>query len=122
MLLIHRLKRTVLQLFLWFAVMLVVMIPLVWFHQKNPNHFDDLHNIISQNTLIFATFRWLIILILFCVWPKFIRRWAKNRYWNPEKTMFWLNQRLKITLWLIVFELIACENLFLTLIRLLEGH
>ncbi len=122
MLLLKHLKKTFLQLILWLAFMLLIMTPFVWLNFAHPNHLQSVSRIISQNKLFFTAMRWLIIIVLFCAWPHFIRWWAKNHYWKPEKTMFWLKQRIKITLWLIIFELVVCENLFLILLHLLEGH
>ncbi len=117
-----QLKKITKQLFFLTGLMLLVIVPLVWLGIKNPNQIQNLEHIVSQNKLFFTSLRWLIILAIFSAWPRFIRRRAKHRYWKPEKTMFWLNQRLKITFWLIIFEVLICENLLLTLIRFLEGH
>jgi hypothetical protein len=122
MVLLKYLKRTVLQLCVGFAVMLVVTIPLMWVHQQNPHRFANLQAIIAQHTFLFVLFRWGIIGLLFCLWSKLIRWRAKRHRWEPERMVFWFHQRLKITLWLILFELLVCENLFLTLIHLLEGR
>ncbi|HVY53027.1 MAG TPA: hypothetical protein VHA13_00725, partial [Gammaproteobacteria bacterium] len=102
--------------------MLLAIAPFVWISISHPHYLQNLNQIISQNKLFFICLRWLLILTIFCTWPRFIRYRAKQHYWKPEKTMFWLNQRLKITLWLVIFELVVCENLFLTLIHTLEGH
>jgi hypothetical protein len=34
-----------------------------------------------------------------------------NKYqWSGEKRRFWLAQRFRVTGWLIIFELLICEN------------
>jgi hypothetical protein len=102
--------------------MMAIMTPLIWISTKYPHQLQNISQSISQNKLFFIALRWLMIFTIFSIWPYLTRLWAKRRYWKPEKTIFWLNQRLKITLWLAIFELLICENLLLTLIRLLEGH
>ena len=122
MYLLKMFKKTFFKFFLWLSLMLLSITPLVWIGITHPQHLQSLNLIISQNKLFFTALRWLMIFTIFLAWPYLVRLWAKRRYWKPEKTIFWLNQRLKITLWLVIFELLICENLLLTLIRLLEGR
>lgn len=119
---INSFKKTIFQLLMWVVVMLAIMIPLLWVGIKYPAQMQNLASIISHNKFIFTALRWLLIATFFYAWPYFIRHWAKHHYWKPEKTIFWLKQRLKITFWLVIFELLICENLFLTFIHLLERH
>ncbi len=115
-------KSPLLRFFIWLLFMFIITVPFIGIGIVYPNQITILSRIISQNQLIFTSLRWLMIFIVFVSWSRFIRYRAKHRYWKPEKTMFWLNQRLKITFWLILFELLICENLPLTLIHFLEGH
>jgi hypothetical protein len=115
-------KKTFSRFFYWLALMLLIVVPLVWVGVSHPHYLQNIGKIISQNRLLFTFFRWFIISTIFFTWPYLIRLLAKRRYWNPEKTIFWFRQRLKIALWLVIFEFLICENLLLTLIRLLEGH
>lgn len=115
-------KKTLSQLFIWLAFMLMVMAPVAWLSFTHPAYSQSLHRIISQNEIFFISFRFLMILIICCTWSWFIRYRAKNCHWKAEKTKFWLHQRFKITLWLIIFEVLICENLLATFIHFLEGH
>lgn len=119
---INSFKKTIFQLLMWALLMLALVIPLAWVGINHPVQMQSLTTIISHNKLLFTALRWLLIVALFYAWPYLIRHRAKHRFWKPEKTIFWLKQRLKITLWLVIFELVICENLFLTLIHLLGQH
>lgn len=118
----NQLKKTSLHFFLLLVGILIFLMPFIWVNSIHPEYLQNACHIITQYKEFFIIARWLAIMGLLCMWPRLIRFWAKKHYWKPEKTIFWLNQRLKIVIWLIVFELIVCENLFLTLIHLLGRY
>jgi len=101
--------------------MLVCIAPLAWFANAYPDQANNIGRIVSENTLVFTCFRWILILAVFLFWPTVIAHYGNNRSWSLEKIAFWRQQRLKIILWLILFELILCENILLTATRLIEG-
>lgn len=67
--------------------------------------------IITQNHMIFMLLRWLMLIIFFVSWSWFVKKRAKQYSWSKSKTNYWLHQKLKIIIWLILFELLVCENL-----------
>lgn len=99
------------------AVMLVVTTPLVWMQIHYPHQAHSLSLISSQQAHFFTLLRWSLIGLFVRCWPTFIRQRAKKFEWDSDKTNFWLSQRFRLTGWLIVFELLVCENLLLLLIK-----
>ena len=108
--------------FIWlFIAMLLLMSPLAWLSVSHPQHVQSIGEIISHHTFIFMCFRWLLILGVFLLWQLILSRIGMRHGWPPEKIQFWHNQRFKIIVWLMLFELMLCDNLLLKAIHLLEG-
>lgn len=118
MLLFKSFKRNFLKLFIITLMMLLITLPFACVQLYFPHAYRVFSNILSQHRLLFTLFRWLLIVLLFLYWPSLVRLIAKNQYWHPDKVMFWLAQRFRVIGWLIVFELLVCENLLLMLLKL----
>ena len=103
-----------------FLAMLLLITPLAWLSISHPQHTQNIANILSQNAHFFLIFRWLFIFSFFVFWQPIINRIAIHQHWPLEKEKFWQQKRLKIMIWLTLFELVLCENLLLTLFHLLE--
>jgi hypothetical protein len=113
-------KRRFLQLVGLFAAMLLLMTPLAWLSVSHPQHVQNIGTIISQNAYLFLTFRWALILTSFIFWQSAISHVGIRRRWATGKIQFWQGQRLRVVIWLILFELVICENLLLTAFHLIE--
>jgi hypothetical protein len=106
--------------FFWIvASFLLLAIPLVWIQFHDPHRLLLLNGILSHYVLFFTLFRWSLIMLIVLLWPIFIQHYGLKKHWKYEETQFWLMQRFRIAGWLVVFELLVCENLFLTLIKTL---
>lgn len=112
-------KHYLLRVLLIAASMLILAAPLAWMQIHYPHQVHSLSLIFSQHSLIFTLFRWALIGLFVGYWPVFIKHQARKHLWNSEKTSFWLAQRYRIAGWLIIFELMVCENLLLLLIKAL---
>ncbi len=66
---------------------------------------------LTQHVWIFTIFRWLIISIFYLSWPCWVNRSASRHSWSEAKIHYWLQQRLRITGWLVIFEVFVCENM-----------
>src|SRR5262249_21345161 len=102
--------------------MLALMLPLLWFSLRHPQHLQSINAIVSQHTLIFTLVRWSLIITIFIFWPRWVLWMRNRRHWIPDTTLFWMQQRIRITVWLAIFEITLCENLLLTLIHLWGGR
>jgi hypothetical protein len=103
--------------FLFITVsMLVLSAPLVWLQIYYPHQVHSLNGFIAGHFWGFTLMRLLLISGFFMMWPDFIQRYSKSQGWEEAKTRFWLAQRFRITIWLIIFELLVCENFLSPLI------
>ncbi len=107
---------------LWLIAAFILTVLLFWFGLKQPQYLQKSLTIITQYQLFFTVSRWLFIIAGFACWPHLIRRLSRHRHWQEEKTLLWLKQRFRVFIWLALFELIVCENIFLHLLRILEGR
>lgn len=69
---------------------------------------------------LFLIFRWVLILIFFISWRLAVNYIADHYHWTVEKTQFWLSQRLKLFVWLVLFELVICEHIVLVAFKAIE--
>jgi hypothetical protein len=104
----------------FFIVLLLLIGPLVWLGVSHPHYLQTIGNIVAQNAHLFLIFRWLLIVSLFIGWHLIIEDIGTRFSWSTDKTQFWIAQRLKITVWLVLFELVICENILLTAFHLIE--
>lgn len=70
-----------------------------------------------SSTLLFA--RAFLILCLFLAWPFVIDKVAKRYCFSIQNIVFWKSQRNRVIAWLVIFDLVICENIFSSLIRML---
>lgn len=110
-------KRYFYKLLTIFFGMLLVTLPFVLLQIYFPKQLHSIASIVSQYLLFFMLFRWTLIGSIFYFWPKIVHFKAKKEEWSDELTHFWLSQRFRMTGWLIIFEVVICENLLLTLIK-----
>ncbi len=74
---------------------------------------------INQHAALLFFMRWTIILIIFIAWPNIIEMIDRRRKISSEKMIYWKNERTKIVLWLILFELLISENIIIKLFQLI---
>ncbi len=116
---VKQFKKYFQKLLLITVSLLLFIVSFMWLQLHSPHRFHSVAIIFSQYTLFFTIFRWVLIVILVIVWPIFIRYLANKQQWPAEKMHFWLQQKLRIAGWLIIFELLVCENLLLALSKVL---
>ena len=103
--------------FYLFLLMLFCTAPFVLLNIYYPNVFHQLTTIIAHYSVIFLLFRWGLIASVLLFWPHFIQYRARKYTWHPDKTQFWVSQRWHIMGWMVVLELVVCENLVWPLIN-----
>lgn len=74
---------------------------------------DTITELLNEHTLFLCLFRLSLILLFVLCWPKIIRFLSRQN--NPA----WQRERWRVLSWLIVFELLVCENLLGKLIHLI---
>jgi len=99
---------------IFFSIVLIT--PIFILEIYYPNLIINLKKFTDNNTLALIIFRWSIILMLLMTWNIWIYKIANKYQWSGDKRRYWLSQRWKITGWLIIFELVICENILSFLI------
>lgn len=98
---------------------LCVCLSIVWIAPQILQTLTILNHIFSQNILLFTFFRWIILLIFYCCWPWLVRQRSQAYAWTEKKENYWLQQRVRVIIWLVIFEILVCENLLWGLWQLL---
>lgn len=107
--------------FIKFALFIFLLsAPLVWLSIQYPIAMKNVGNLITENALVLSVFRGILMVVLFFVFRPVVHKLGKKYAWPQEKISFWCAQRFKLILWLVIFELIICQNILLTFIQLIE--
>lgn len=77
-------------------------------------------NIINHEAL-FRMIRGMIILLIVLSWRYVIRKLGNHYLLSEEKIVYWQSQAIHIGIWLIIFELLVCENILFKVIQSLLG-
>jgi len=73
----------------------------------------------QQHATLFLSVRWGFIVTFVLLWPAVVALTGRRFSASPQKISYWKKEIFCVTAWLIVYELIVCENIFLTLIKLM---
>lgn len=103
------------------AFTMLLAMPLAALQLYYPHKLHSLSVILHDYSYFFTFLRWLLIVTFVLVWPKAVRSYAYKQSWSEDKADFWMQQRIKLTVWFVLFELLVCENIPLALIKLLWG-
>jgi hypothetical protein len=71
--------------------------------------------IIYQHTIFFLLMRWAVIISITYFWPVLITTLGNYLKISHAKILYWKNEKYRISLWLILFELLVCENIIFKL-------
>ena len=107
---------------LWLMIMLLITVPLLILAIKRPDSLQQSGIIISHYHTVCTLFRWFFLVVLFLIWPKMVRFYARKKHWPMEKTAEWIARRFQLLLWLILFELMVNEQLPLALWHVWESR
>ena len=103
------------------AIILITLIavPCILIDQYFPWIFNHIILEINLHAIPLRLIRWAIILILVIFWPQIVGWISQQHNFSKEKTAYWQRERYHVALWLILFELLICENIIIKLIRLI---
>lgn len=100
---------------LWFIVFFVCSLLIA---ECYPNTVSALALKVSKNSIYWLLIRWSIIFFFFLLWPRLINWIGQRNQLSKEKIAYWQATRYYIVFWVILFELIVCENIFIKLFQL----
>jgi len=86
-----------------------------------PDSLNFITSGIKHHSLSFLMFRWGVILTVAMLWSYFVHVMASVYKFSREEEVYWKAQRLRIVVWLIIFELLICENIVTEFIHLSCG-
>jgi hypothetical protein len=108
-------KKTFPRLGKGLIIILLIIAPFIGINMVYPNFLSHLNDSISQHRLVCTLFRWAVLMIFYISWPIIFQHIGKLKHWSSPEIIYWIRQRTKVITWLILFELIVCEELFLVL-------
>lgn len=115
--LIKKTKHCFYRLGLLAIFMLILAVPIVLWQLYCPHQIASVNHFVQAKSWIFIGLRWGFIGVFVWQWPRFVYHFARKQQWELEKLKFWLSKRLTIALWLIIIEIVMCENILLLLVK-----
>ncbi len=104
-------KRYFVKLIFITVSMLILSAPLVLLQMYYPETAHTVSAFINAHFWVFTVMRILLIIGFFVIWPVCVEHYAKSHQWADAKRQFWLLQRFRMTGWMIVVEVMVCQNL-----------
>jgi len=114
----RQLKHYLLKLAMVFIGVIIISTPLVWRQIYHPQATYLAGYFLDQYSIGFLMFRFGLILGIYLAWPKMIVWRSKKLGWEENKLQFWLSKRLLVVGWLLIIEIIICENFLMKTIKI----
>jgi hypothetical protein len=119
---LSRLYLTGMRGFLRVAIPLLLICGVfILIYLGNPALFNSITAGVNQHPVACCLFRWGALLSLILLWPYFVRKTGQRWGATSEQILVWQTEALRIGIWLIIFELLVCENIVSKAIHLLGG-
>jgi hypothetical protein len=101
--------------------LLIIGISCTLMNIYDPALFDSITKSVSQHPSAFFLFRWGILFSLILIWPYFVLKMGRRFGATPEQILQWRKDTWRVGAWLIIVELLVCENLITKAIQLFGG-
>jgi hypothetical protein len=88
----------------------------------NPSVVNTITEQINHHVIIFCLIRFGIILSIASIWPYFVCAISNRSGFSLEEIAYWQSKRFHMIMWLIVFDVLICQNIIGKLIRLISGY
>ncbi len=86
-----------------------------------PACFNSIIALTQYHCTSYLLFRWAVLCIFVLSWPSIVLKMGQRFKATPEQISYWRQERGRIALWLIMVELVVCDNLVFKTIHLLKG-
>ena len=110
--------RNLFQMLIFITLIAVLCILINQYHQA---FFKSITEGITHHSIIFRFIRWGVILLIACFWSYFALLMGRHHDVTLDKVIYWQRERFCVVMWLILFELLVCENIVGKFIHLLIG-
>ena len=101
--------------FVFILCILGILSGFIWI--KYPAVFTATSTAVENHVWQFRLFRWLIIGIFLISWPFLVEWLGSKMHANSEQKNYWKSEVVRVAIWLILFELLICENIIFKLIH-----
>lgn len=91
--------------FYWLLLIGFISTPLLWLQLSNPTAYHGILSDLHQNNWLLRFVRWSCLLLFAISCPI----WLKKRVSHPREVHFF-REFSRLLIWLILFDLIICEN------------
>jgi hypothetical protein len=117
---LSRLSRAALKnLFRVMVSIILIGAPLVLIRIYDPMLLDSITQDMSIHSAVFVFLRWGLIVLTIVAWPFIARTIGQYKGASSITIDYWKAENFRIVAWLIIFELLICENVIGKLIHLL---
>jgi hypothetical protein len=87
----------------------------------DPAFLNAITEMIKHHPMGYRLVRWGILCSFILCWPSIVIKIGQYRKATPAQISHWRKERWRISLWLLLIELVVCENLIGKTIELLKG-
>jgi hypothetical protein len=110
---------TIRNIFKTVILMALIGLPFILINQYNPKLLNFITEQIIQHILLFSLIRFGIIVLMALYWPYFVRAISHRYSLSLEETAYWQAKRFHIIMWIILFDVLICQNTIGKLIQLI---
>ncbi len=80
-------------------------------HLHDSTLLDSITEMIKHHPIAYTLFRWSLMCGFILFWPQIVLKIGQHSGTTPDQIFYWCQKRAQIALWLILIELLVCENL-----------
>ena len=97
----------------------VIALPCVFLVLYCPNFLNKMILGMSRHIILLCCIRWITIIVVALFWKHIVKKFGNYYQVSDETIFYWQEKHLHIVVWLIIFELLVCENIIVKLIHLI---
>lgn len=92
--------------------------PFIFLLIFKPSIADLIVTNMNEHQWILRIARWGIIAIIILSWPYWVNWLGQKTNIHKEDIAYWQAEKFRIAIWLILFDLLVCENIIFKLIHI----
>lgn len=95
----------------------ITAVPFMLLYLYNPTFFNVITQDTNHHLAAFRLFRWGLILLFIVSWSSIIRKLGNFYAVSNEQIIQWQAEILKVIVWMVLFEIVVCENVITKIIH-----